>query len=293
MQESSYSDHRVIHKTTRLRQAAAKPANPPRGELDQFSDWSKSNALWVLGLAPFVLVAANMLVVSNGDMPTLRVLAGTVDPIQAALAAMTPVAPLVLLGFVPYVIENLIRGERTPQWTIPAALIALVFAMAVLPKSGLSVLPLYILMLGFVLYEKSLAKRGRPHVRVFNLTTTALVAVIGAFVAGPWMTLEYIELRDKEPVTAYVLDTKNYWTTLLQKDGGVMIVHGDEVETRTVCSSKSTSGSLLTNISHLPGRSAPLCSDLVGRSEEAAQEDQNTVPATIQESAPEVSSAEP
>lgn len=238
----------------------SEAAGSSSSSFDVISKWSKGNLIWLLGLVPFLLVVANVLLLSNGDLATLRVLVRNADPVNVALSVLTPLVPLVLLMVACHIIEEWVVVRRMPAEVGLGAIITGVAALMLMPfsrGSTLIVFAISFIALGiFVRRERRKFAAENRRSKVFQPSITVIVAIIALLLGGPWMPRERIELQDKPPLAGYFLSTQDDWSTLLTEDGEVVIVPSDQVVTRVVCGTPNqgrTALAILRGSSNKPG----------------------------------------
>ncbi|MGX5770486.1 hypothetical protein ACWKWN_07005 [Microbacterium trichothecenolyticum] len=253
----------------------------------------KSRPRWLdigvlLAVIPILLAAARVLLFSGGDPALFRVLVQTLNVPTVLLGTAITILPIVaLLPLFMFASEpSALRHFAKAPWFSFAfgAYFVVVIAAVILgpwPSMGWTVLFGVALFLAFWLarrlrnavraYRRGLTARSalmaglpmvvRPPTDAWKSSTWGPVVVVLLALAGlqsMWLPSERLLLSDGTELTAFVLEEKTEWTTVLTEERVVLRIETSQVDTRTVCEQGEFSSLLMTWAKSAPV-DAPSC----------------------------------
>ncbi|WNG80180.1 hypothetical protein C6A86_018210 [Mycobacterium sp. ITM-2016-00316] len=219
---------------------------PPTAKLSRAEFFTLLGA--VFAVFPIVFCAMRVLVVSEGDPNTLRVLVQNLDLKTLVLATILPLGGTVVFWIQVTLWLFAYAGVTKPEYRrlVKAAFFCLLpitgaIVWVAMPRGQLLVcVGLLVVALLTVVAHQQMAE-GKPRDRVTALGgmvfIVTVVALLISFVSNDtlWLPWETIEVKGRPTVDGYVLSSDGEWTRfMVSLDRTIHVVRTSEVKSRTV-----------------------------------------------------------
>lgn len=208
------------------------------------TDWWKRNVLGLLAIAPVLLAAVRLIILSRGDPVLLSALAQSLDVPTVLLGGIVPslgiawsygLFVVIANREITPVFDTWIRGLRPVPMTLFMVFQAVVILTTPL-RDALVFLALPAVGLLYRWSSSAMDKRGLKYSPADVPAVVATALIVGLIAWPPWLPAEALTFSDGTQQTAYVTATSAGWTTLVDtKSRAVSRVPADSIVAREVC----------------------------------------------------------